>query len=302
MLYKALRYMLAIQQDRSLSAAAKELGLSQSSLSMYLQRLEEQQGAALYDRKEHKLTRAGEVFCTGAKKILLLHDQAMRNIADLSAQKTFTVGIDLCVSGFSPWLVTALLRQFGVVYPDIRMQLRFLPDTELEELIRGGEIDVALCYLQSGSHVAVEQRPIMQEALFLVLPPSRPLVSQDPAALLHGLDYITMFRGSNFCLVSDAALFARNLTAAVHVESNACSLTCSLLDTGSYATVIPARAKGRFKAYPLLPLLPCVTATSGFYHSGQSPCAALTDSFMDLTLQILCQAYKEDPDIFFEGS
>ncbi len=302
MQYKSLHYMLAIQQEQSLSAAAKELGLSQSSLSMYLQRLEEHQGAVLYDRKEHKLTKAGEIFCTGAKKILLLHERAMRDIADLSAQKIFTVGIDLCLSSFSPQLVTAFLTRFSQVHPDIRIQLRFLPDTELEELVHSREIDVALSYLQSSSHTAVRQRPVMQETLFLVLPRSYDAAVQDPAPLLEKLDYITMFRGSNFCLVCDAALFARRLTAAVHVESNACGLACALLDTGAYATVIPARTKARFKDYALLPFHPPIKAVSGFYYSEESVCSSLIRSFMSLAGQILRESYQDDPDIFFEES
>lgn len=299
MQYKSLHYMLAIQQERFLSAAAKELGLSQSSLSMYLQRLEEHQGAVLYDRKEHKLTKAGEIFCTGAKKILLLHERAMRDIAEISSLKVFTVGVDLCVSSFSPQLVTALVTRFAQEYPDMRIQLRFLPDTELEELVHSGEVDVALSYLQSGSHAAVQQRPVMQEALFLVLPRSCD-TGQDLEPLLESLDYITMFRGSNFCLICDAALFARKLTAAVHVESNACGLACALLDTGTYATVIPARTKERFKGYTLLPLQPPVKAVSGFYCPEESICTALTASFMDLAGQILQEMYGRDPDILFE--
>lgn len=50
--YKSLHYMLVLQEEGLLSLAARRLGISQSSLSLFLLRLEQQYQTPLYDRKK----------------------------------------------------------------------------------------------------------------------------------------------------------------------------------------------------------------------------------------------------------
>ena len=81
--YKSLHYMLALQDNDCLASAAKQLQISQSSLSLYLARLEASFGTPLYDRKSHSLTDAGRIYCDGARKILSpVFRRSTRNIPE----------------------------------------------------------------------------------------------------------------------------------------------------------------------------------------------------------------------------
>ena len=56
MLYDKLDYVIAVAEERNLTKAAQRLYVSQPTLSMYLNRLEEELGAKLFDRTKSPIT------------------------------------------------------------------------------------------------------------------------------------------------------------------------------------------------------------------------------------------------------
>ena len=56
MLYEKLDYVLAIAEEQNLTRAAKKLYISQPTLTMYLNRLEENLGVKLFDRRNTPIT------------------------------------------------------------------------------------------------------------------------------------------------------------------------------------------------------------------------------------------------------
>lgn len=72
MQFHQLRYVLEVANEKSISAAAKKLYLSQPSLSQQIINLEKELGIPLFVRhsKSVTLTDAGEQFVQSAKRIL----------------------------------------------------------------------------------------------------------------------------------------------------------------------------------------------------------------------------------------
>jgi DNA-binding transcriptional LysR family regulator len=70
--FKSLYYVLAVADKRTISGAAKDLGISQPSLSKYLQNLQDTLEVRLFERQEGKLipTDAGNRYLEAGKKIL----------------------------------------------------------------------------------------------------------------------------------------------------------------------------------------------------------------------------------------
>ena len=80
-----LRYLLAIAQAGSLSAAAKKLRVSQPTLTVAMRRLEEELGTTLLTR-DHKgvsLTSTGEALRGHAEQAVSLLDAATLQVRDL---------------------------------------------------------------------------------------------------------------------------------------------------------------------------------------------------------------------------
>lgn len=56
MLYEKLNYIIAIAEERNLTQAAKRLYISQPTLTLYLNRLENELGVKLFDRTKSPVT------------------------------------------------------------------------------------------------------------------------------------------------------------------------------------------------------------------------------------------------------
>ena len=76
------KYILEIYRCGNITSAAKALGISQPSLSRFLQTVEQRNRVALFERKRRQLilTPAGEQYTKHARRILELSDE-MREIS-----------------------------------------------------------------------------------------------------------------------------------------------------------------------------------------------------------------------------
>lgn len=69
---RQLQYVLTVAEERSFSAAAEKLMISQPSLSQFMQKLEGELGANLFERTVPlSLTQAGELYVQMARKMLV---------------------------------------------------------------------------------------------------------------------------------------------------------------------------------------------------------------------------------------
>ena len=73
-----VRYFVAVAETLSFRQAGKQLHVSQPSLSVQIKQLEDELGVALFRRSKRRveITRAGEVFLSAAREILLRLQQA----------------------------------------------------------------------------------------------------------------------------------------------------------------------------------------------------------------------------------
>jgi DNA-binding transcriptional LysR family regulator len=73
-----VRYFVTVAETLSFRQAGKQLHVSQPSLSVQIKQLEDELGVALFRRSKRRveITRAGEVFLSAAREILLRLQQA----------------------------------------------------------------------------------------------------------------------------------------------------------------------------------------------------------------------------------
>jgi len=119
-----LRYLLAIAQAGSLSAAAKRLQVSQPTLTGAMQRLEEELGSTLLvrDHRGATLTSTGEALRTYAEQAVTLLEQATVQIRDLerSFEGSFILG---CHESLGAYFLPRFLSGFLAAEPRIDLAL-----------------------------------------------------------------------------------------------------------------------------------------------------------------------------------
>lgn len=166
MLYEKLNYVLAIAEEQNLTRAAKRLFLSQPTLTLYLNRLEAELGAKLFDRSKSPitLTDAGKYYLDEMKKVAA-SEQLIRSDIKLIANPTQSLVIGIGQVRGRHWL-PLLLPTFCSIHPDVNIQVVQGTEQYINEALHNRTLDVAFGVLPpSASDLEITE--LMYEKLFL---------------------------------------------------------------------------------------------------------------------------------------
>jgi DNA-binding transcriptional LysR family regulator len=142
-----LRVIDAVRRHGSVTAAAKELLYTQPSISHHLSRLESQLGAQLVQRvgRGIRLTPAGRLLADRAAEIIGRVDSATTELSalvGLNAGRVRLAGFGSVMSSLVPQAAAVLAQQ----HPGIQLGLTDTHPEEALELLRAGQVDVAVIF------------------------------------------------------------------------------------------------------------------------------------------------------------
>jgi DNA-binding transcriptional LysR family regulator len=137
-----LRTLVTVAEVSSITRAAKLLGLTQSTASLQLQRLEERLEVTLLSRSQRGVvpTAAGEAFLVYARRMLALEDEAVRSVTGRGGGHVRVGLTDVDATRYLP----SVLRRFAAAYPEVQPQIICDVSTALVERFERGELDVCL--------------------------------------------------------------------------------------------------------------------------------------------------------------
>lgn len=249
---KHLKYIVTIAEEKSLTKAAQKLYVSQSTLSLYLGKLEKELNMPLFRRIKNGLipTPAGELYISTCRKMLALQDELYQNlqlVGPSPTKSTFRLGIS---SQLGLSIFGKAFSIFKPEHPNInvtvtegraRTLLSKLEKRELNCIIIGHDSIIE----NPSYHVDI----IKKEAVSLVLAPTHPLAylascnyNDPPVADMH------LFQNSNIVLsprdTSDYRIALRvikdyQMNANVACELNDTEALCRMVLQSSYISIIP---------------------------------------------------------------
>jgi DNA-binding transcriptional LysR family regulator len=174
----ALLQTLAVSQHLSFRHAAQALGISQSSVSARIRRLEQELGVSLFDRSTRgvRLTEAGRKFVelvnAGIDQIELAVTTAGREAAGEHGR--LRIGIQHLIPGS---FLDDLLVGYRDAYPGIAIELREGASHDAIADLRAGRIDVA--FVGNAPELPdCHSRPVWTEAVWAALPQNHPIASR----------------------------------------------------------------------------------------------------------------------------
>lgn len=310
-----LKYVMTIVEEKSISAAARKLYISQPSLSQTLHTVEEELGVELFKRESARLTLsyAGELFVPQAQEMLLNYHNLMRTMNEISNGQRFKLRIGIPVSRSTyimPKILAALMNKFPMV------DIRTVENTahNLEEQLSQGKIDFAFShYYQNNKNLVY--RPIVTEEWLIAMSPSHPLAriacrtadwQQRPALQLSSLEqdsFILLRQGHSARIVTDGIFQQMDFVPHIILETHNNSVAHSLAIDGLGITIIPEN-EVRFHtfhkkgAYFAIDKRQYCRKLCLCYHKKMF----LTQQFMDI-IDLICETvsriYEEsDADIF----
>lgn len=117
-----LRALVAVADAGGVTRAAEALGRTQPAVSLQIKRLEETVGRALFDRSNRAfgLTPTGETLIGYARRILLLHDEAVARVTRPEPAGTVRVGLP---NDFAVTLLPRILGEFTAEFPEVSLEV-----------------------------------------------------------------------------------------------------------------------------------------------------------------------------------
>ncbi len=143
-----LRTFLAVAEEKSFSAAAQRLYITQPAISKRIQSLENHLGTALFDRigKRVYLTEAGNLLIERAEKMLRLAKDTEKEIFNLN--DTISGRLNLATSHhIGLHRLAPVLKDFSKRYPDVQLDIQFEDSEVAYQMVRSGRVELAVVTL-----------------------------------------------------------------------------------------------------------------------------------------------------------
>lgn len=132
---RQLRYFIAIVEEKTISAAAKRLHMSQPPLSQQLKAMEEALGTTLIERngKSLAVTEAGKTLYQHALEIVQLMEEAQTAVTAVG--QGMNGNLSLGVNTFSENLLPAILEDFQAAFPEVTYKIQQNESVHLCQLV-----------------------------------------------------------------------------------------------------------------------------------------------------------------------
>jgi LysR family hydrogen peroxide-inducible transcriptional activator len=204
---QSLEQFVVLARTKNFTRAGEELNLSQSALSRAIQKLEDQLGQPLFERKPREvvLTDLGELLLERAKKILKLVEDTFSELSEAGRRGRVRLG---AIPTIAPYFLPSLLGSFAEKHPDISV---IVQEDTTESLIKScshGDIDLAIVALPIIAKY-LEVEPLFTEELLLVLPAGHPLAAEESIAVASVDGYPFVMLNEAHCLSENISSFCR---------------------------------------------------------------------------------------------
>ena len=194
-----LKYIVAVARERHFGRAADACFVSQPTLSVAIRKLEDELGVQLFERgsSEVSVTAIGEQIVEQAQRVL---EQA-GTIKEIAKQGKDPLDGPLKVGviyTIGPYLLPSLVRRMISDAPRMPMLLQENYTIKLLELLRQGEIDVAILADPFNAQGLMSQ-PLYDEPFVVAVPAGHPLAARPSVSASLLKSEMMLLLGTGHC-------------------------------------------------------------------------------------------------------
>ncbi len=236
--FKALEYICAISEAKTISQAAKNLFISQPALSQSLMKIEQSLGTQVFERAGNamSLTSAGEILVREGRALLMAREEMLGRVASLSGghPETLRFGVS---PFYSKYYLPLLLPYYRANYPHIRLDIVEMNSTELEQMVLDGGLD--LCFIPAEPmREGLNYQPIYMEEIMIAVPPAHPVNARSVPSpngpyldmeLLRNEPFVELVPSLKFSKMSQRILRHFSITPNVIYQSISWDTVCMLV-------------------------------------------------------------------------
>ncbi|OCA83953.1 selenium metabolism-associated LysR family transcriptional regulator [Pseudobacillus wudalianchiensis] len=203
-----LRLFYAVANNKNFSQTAKELHISQSSVSLQIKHLEEMLQTKLFERttKKVELTPAGQILYKKAKKLLFLMNEIQNELQELKGEVAghLNIGASLTIGEH---VLPFLIANYKKLYPLVDVHLKMCNSEQIIEKLYKHELNLG--FIESMlSYPNLKQVPFQEDELILIASCSSNIVEGNSISKeeLVTLPFIIREKGSGTRQVIEGSL------------------------------------------------------------------------------------------------
>ena len=173
MTFAQLQAFQAVVEVKSFTEAAERLSITQSGISHAIRSLEEEFGLPLFMRDKNgvALTQAGQLVVEHVREILGRSERIRQEMSALSGLRVGKVRVGSFQS-VAIRILPSLVGGFHRLYPGLDMTIFEGTDTEVQEWLLSGTVDIGFVVAPC---TELESVPVLDDEIRVVLPEKHPL-------------------------------------------------------------------------------------------------------------------------------
>ena len=237
---RQLRYFVKLAETLNFSTAAKELFITQSTLSHQILQLENELQQPLFLRNSHEvsLTEAGHALLPLAKETLHSADNCLLRLEELKnlTGGELNIGVTFSFAAIMAETVTAFLRR----YPHVKVNVTQSTMIELMAQLENHELDFVLAFKPLVANPKIDSQILFHHRLAAVVSERHALAGRDSITFdeLQRYDLVMSRKGTQARNVFDASVAGKDYQYRIKVEMNMVYLLFKLLRESNYVTVL----------------------------------------------------------------
>lgn len=247
-----LEYILAVETSGHFGKAAKACHVTQPTLSMQIQKLEEDLGVTIFDRSRKPIipTEAGKLLLQQARVVL----SEYKKLHVMAKQKEGVVAGDFhlaIIPTLSTYLIPLCLETFATKYPQVKLYVREMQTNHLLEALEREEIDAGILATPTES-AGVKEDVLFYEPFYLYVHKEHGLARKKKVKE-DDLD------GKEMWLLEEGHCFRNQVVRLCNMRGRKTVLPNVRFESGSLETL--KRLVERHMGYTLVPYLAVMTET-----------------------------------------
>lgn len=161
-----IQYLIAVYTEKSFSAAAKTCGVTQPTLSMQIQKLEEELGVLIFDRskKPLKSTEIGDIVVNQGRELLAVSKKINDAVLDFKGVLAGELRIAI-IPTVAPYLTPFFLPKI-VNDPKLSITIEERKTEDIIKALENDEIDLGILAI-SGQFSGVTEIPLYNEKMLV---------------------------------------------------------------------------------------------------------------------------------------
>ncbi len=241
-----LKYLVAVDRWRHFGKAAEACHVSQPTLSMQLQKFEEEYDVVFFDRSKQPIlpTQEGETIIAQAK-VVLREAEKLDDMCKNRSQEPMGEFRLALIPTVAPYLLPYFLSQFTQTFPKVELYIEELVTESIIEALENDRIDAAILATPLGQKSLVE-RPLFYAPFLLYLHRDHPLAKKSRISQ-------SMLEPQDIWLLSEGHCLRNQVVEICSLRDQPEKFPNLRLESGSLETIVHLIERG--SGYTLLPHL-----------------------------------------------